>query len=126
MGFPEDTNETLQNSYDMADELECDSVQFTTLIPLPGTALFRQVVKDKLFVRDVNLDELWKTPVSDGQAGFIIKPYNMSLDDLHKWRVKFDKILLKHWKTNPTPPTLGRGLKFDKDGKAPRLIYENN
>ncbi len=99
MGFPEDTNETLKNSYDMINELQLDKTNVGVAVPLPGTALFKQVVKDKLFVDPPNLDELWKEPIGLGQSDFIIKPYNMSLEDLHKWRAKFDSLQIKYWKT---------------------------
>jgi len=123
MGFPEDTNETLQRTYDMMDELQLDKAGVATLMPFPGTALFKQVVKDKLFIDDWNLDKLWKTPISLAQAEFVIKPYNMSLDDLYKWREKFDVMLVKYWKTSPSPKQPGRGLTLDKDGVKPRLGY---
>ena len=80
MGFPEDTNETLKNTYDMMDELKLDTVAVFTLIPFVGTALFKQVVKDKLFIDNWNLDELWKNPMQNQQAEFFIKPYNMTVD----------------------------------------------
>ena len=123
MGFPEDTNETLKNTYDMMDELQLDKAGVSTLIPFPGTALFKQVVKDKLFIRSWNLDDLWKTPISHGQTEFVIKPYNMSLDDLYKWREKFDVMLVKYWKTSSNPGQPGRNLSLDNDGVAPRLTY---
>ena len=117
MGFPEDTNETLKNTYDMMDELELDKAGVSTLMPFPGTALFKQVVKDKLLLGDWNLDELWKTPVSLAGADFYIKPYNMSLDDLYKWREKFDRIQVKHWKTNPNPAKFRRQIYSLNQGK---------
>jgi len=134
MGFPEDTNETLKNTYDMMNELQLDRASVGTLMPFPETALFKQVVKDKLFIRNWNLDELWKTPISHGQSEFVIKPYNMTIDDLHTWRGKFDKIHLKYWKTNPGSPVLGNNLSLDNSGVIPRythrrrssaLIYES-
>ena len=75
MGFPEDTNETLKNTYDMINELQLDKTAVGVAIPLPGTALFNQVVKDKLFVDPPDLDDLWKTPIGVDQSGFVIKPY---------------------------------------------------
>jgi len=123
MGFPEDTNETLKSTYDMMDELQLDKVSVGTLMPHPGTNLFNQVVKNKLFIHNWNLDELWKTPISQSQGEFIIKPFNISLDDLYKWREKFDKMLIKYWKTNPNPATLERKLAFDSAGRAPRVTY---
>ena len=116
MGFPEDTHETLSNSYDMMDELQLDKIGCGTLIPYPGTALFDQVVKDKLFIDNWKLDELWKIPVSNA-GEFVIKPYNMSLDELYKWREKFDKIQVKHWKTNPNPAKFRRQMYSLNQGK---------
>ena len=56
------------------------------------------------------------------QSEFVIKPYNMSIDDLYKWREKFDKINTKHWKTNPNPPTAGGNITPDKTGYVPRFV----
>lgn len=134
MGFPEDTNETLKDTYDMMDELQLDKVSMATLVPHPGTALFDQVVKDKLFIHEWNLDELWKTPVGHSQTGFLIRPYDMSVDDLYKWRKKFDVMKVKNWKTNTNVESLGKGLRLhDADAavkeafqkKKSSLIYES-
>ena len=123
MGFPEDTNETLKNTYDMINELQLDKTAVGAAIPLPGTALFNQVVKDKLFVDPPNLDELWKEPIGQEQSDFIIKPYNMSLDDLHKWRAKLDSLQIKYWKTNSNPATVGHNMSPDHKGIVPRLVF---
>ena len=129
MGFPEDTNETLQRTYDMMNELQLDKYSVASLIPFPGTALFKQVVKDKLFIDDWNLDEFWKTPISNIQSEFVIKPYNMSLDDLYKWRKKFDAMIVKYWKTSSKPRQPGRNLSFyprvEYRKKNSALIYES-
>ena len=55
----------------MMDELQLDKAAVSTLMPFPGTALFKQVVKDKLFIRNWNLDELWKTPVAVAGADLV-------------------------------------------------------
>jgi radical SAM superfamily enzyme YgiQ (UPF0313 family) len=123
MGFPEDTNETLQNSYDMIDELQMDHPTVQALIPLYGTPLFKQVVRDRLFIGDWNLDEIWKTPLSLVQSTFVIKPYNMSIDSLYKWRQKFDILLSKHSKTNPNSVTGSHKISIDSSGVFPRPIH---
>jgi len=119
MGFPEDTNETLKDTYDMIHELQLDNTNVHPVIPFPGTSLFKQVVKDKLLLGDWNLDELWKTPVAVAGADFYVKPYNMSIDDLYKWREKFDSIKIKYWKTDAkhTPETayIKSGKEIDTD-----------
>ena len=124
MGFPEDTNETLQNSYDFINEIQLDKVGVGTLVPFPETKLYEQVVKEKLWIIEPNYDELWKKPVSQGQGDFIIKPHNMTIEDLYYWRGKFDEIQVKYWKTNPNPANYGRGLDIAKDKVVPRFIHE--
>ena len=101
MGFPEDTNETLQDTYDMMEEIQLDKMQVGTLVPFPETQLFKQVIKENLFINKWNIDELWKTPISYQQGEFVIKPYRMSLEDLAHWRKKFDDLKFKYWTTNP-------------------------
>ena len=75
---------------------------------------------------DWKLDELWKTPVAVAGADFYVKPYNMSIDDLYKWREKFDSIKIKYWKTdaNHTPETayIKSGKKIDDSNVHSRLI----
>ena len=119
MGFPEETNETIQDTYDLIDEIKLDKFGVNIAMPFPGTALFKQVVKDDLFVRKWNLKDLWKNPMSIAQNEFIIKPYNMSLDDMAMWRDKFESIYTKHWKTNPIKR---RPLSRNKTSS---LVYES-
>ena len=125
MGFPEDTNETLKSTYDMMHELQLDNTGVHPVIPFPGTALFKQVVKDKLLLGDWNLDELWKTPVSVAGADFYVKPYNMSLDDLYKWREKFDAIKIQYWKTN-ADQVPGKNIGIDSSSTAPRGHFDRS
>jgi len=132
MGFPEDTNESLQNSYNMMEELELDNYSVQTVIPFPETKLFNQVVKEKILLGNWNMDELWRTPITLGQygqkQGFLIKPHNMSLDDLDKWRSKFDEIKLKYW-TIASKKTKYANLTKLSANKIPKknsgLIFES-
>ena len=123
MGFPEDTNETLQNTYDMMNEIQTDKTSCSTLIPFPETALFKQVVRDNLFIKKRILDEMWKTPISLDQNEFVIKPYNMSVDDLYEWRGKFDKLITKFWKTNPIQPVMEKYYTDKTTLKSVRTVY---
>jgi len=96
MGFPEDTNETLQETLDMINDLKLDRNWVGTLIPFPGTPVFDQCVQDNLFIRGLDIDTLWRTPVRAHQDGSVIKPYNMSIKDLLVWRETFIKIRFKY------------------------------
>ena len=54
----------------------------------------------------------------------------MSLDDLYKWREKFDTIKIKYWKTDAehTPETAyiktGKNIDIDSSSATPRLIHK--
>jgi radical SAM superfamily enzyme YgiQ (UPF0313 family) len=96
MGFPEDTNETLQEMLDMINDLQLDRNWVGNIIPFPGTPIFDQCVRDNLFIEDININELWKTPVRAHQTGSVIKPYSMSLEELEKWRKTFIDIRFKY------------------------------
>jgi len=96
MGFPEDTNETLQDTLDMINDLKLDRNWVGTVIPFPGTPLFSQCVRDNLFIGGIDVDDLWQTPVRAHQDGSVIKPYAMSLDELQAWRKTFIDIRFKY------------------------------
>jgi hypothetical protein len=96
MGFPEDTNETLQETMDMIDELQLDRNWVGALIPFPGTPIFDQCVRDNLFIDGIDTSNLWREPVRAHQEGCVIKPYNMTLEDLFNWRRKFIDIRFKY------------------------------
>jgi len=119
MGFPEETNETLQDTYDLIEEIKLDKFGVNVVMPFPGTALFNQVVRDDLFVRKWKLEELWKKPMSMTQSEFVIKPYNMSLDDMYMWRDKMRNMCTKYWKTNPIKR---QPISYNKTSS---LVYES-
>jgi anaerobic magnesium-protoporphyrin IX monomethyl ester cyclase len=97
MGFPEDTNETLQETYALIEALKPDRANVGTLIPFPGTPIFDQCVRDDLFIEKINIDDYWKTPFRPHQHGAVIKPYKMNLDELSMWREKFIDIRYKYF-----------------------------
>ena len=95
MGFPEDTPQTLDDSYDLMCELELDIYVIASLIPFPGTTLFDQCVKDNLFLSDLPYNDLWKGVIhfdSSEHDKFYIKPYRMTINDLNRYRLKFEAI----------------------------------
>ena len=117
MGFPEDTNKTLQETYDMIENIKPDRANVGTLIPFPGTPIFDQCVRDDLFINKFDLDDYWKTPFRPHQKGAVIKPYKMSLDDLDNWRTKFQDIRYKYFgHLHHGVFNLPNGYKRDDDG----------
>lgn len=88
IGMPEETRETLQDTYDMIRDLRFDKVHLTNLVPFPGTAVFAQAMRDHLFTGEVDLDNLFlaDTQYQTNYRHFSIKPYNMSIAELLEFR----------------------------------------
>lgn len=95
IGMPEDTQETLTESYEMIKEIDIDEVYVTNLMPFPGTSVFQQATKDNLFVDEVDLDNLWRMPGFHYHSNykFYIKPYKMDIEELGEYRKKFDDLI---------------------------------
>ena len=93
MGFPEDTCETLDATYQMIERLKLDDVYVNNLLPFPGTKLFNQCVNDNLLI-DFSADNIWQADClfTTGNSRFFIKPYNLSLEKLEEYRVRFDEL----------------------------------
>ncbi len=95
-GFPEDTVETVQDTYDMICDLKLDRNYVFNIIPFPGTRVFQEAKQHNLFIGDFAVDELWKgkinlDPVAD-EPRFFIKPHNMEIEDLKHFRTLFDSV----------------------------------
>ena len=95
IGMPEDTPATLIETFNMIVDIDVDEPYVTNLMPFPGTAVFDQALRDKLFVSDFDLDNLWaKTGFHyHNNFRFYIKPYNMSVEELDEFRIKFDELV---------------------------------
>jgi len=98
IGMPEDTRDTLQQTYDMIREIEIDDPYVTNLIPFPGTRVFEQARRDNLFVEDFDFQNLWRM---DGfhyhdNRRFYIRPYQLRLEELQEFRRAFDRLLLEN------------------------------
>lgn len=95
IGMPEDTPETLMETYNLMLELEVDDCSVANAVPFPGTALHAQCSRESLFVKEPGgwADEsLFATNKGDG---FFIKPKAMSIEELIMYRGMFDDLRLK-------------------------------
>ncbi len=94
IGFPEDTPETLNDSLDMIQQLDLSLDMTGNLMPFPGTQVYEQAIKDKLFVKEFNAEDVWSGQFLSlyTRQDFYIKPYNMELEELKEYRQKFDEI----------------------------------
>lgn len=95
IGMPEDTLQTLNETYEMIREIDVDKPIVTNLMPFPGTKLFEQAVRDKMFVDDVDPTQVWSMDslYFTGNKNFFIKPYDMSIDELVAFRKRFDDLI---------------------------------
>lgn len=93
LGMPEDTCDTVQETYNMIIRINVDQPIVTNLMPFPGTKLFEQCLRDNLLV-GINVKDLWKYAniYFTGNKQFFVKPYNMLLEDLVSFRIKFDDL----------------------------------
>lgn len=97
MGFPEETHETLMETYNLILELQLDMNNVFNLIPFPGTRIFDQALRDGLFINNVDPSRLWTGEFglhADAQNEFYIKPYQMEIEELLIFRKKFDELRL--------------------------------
>ena len=58
IGYPGETYEEIQQTVDFAMNCGADSFSFSILNPLPGTPIYRQVLKEKLFWDGRSLEDM--------------------------------------------------------------------
>tara|TARA_B100000315_G_scaffold136259_1_gene125552 strand:+ start:6629 stop:6994 length:366 start_codon:yes stop_codon:yes gene_type:complete len=121
MGFPEDTNETLQETYDLIVDMKPDRANVGILTPYPGTPIFDQCIKDDLFIRKFDLEDYWRTPFRPHQGEVVIKPYDMSLEELDLWQQRFENIRYKFFGLYNTLFKLPVGYMRDDQGLVQRV-----
>lgn len=93
MGFPEETEETLEQTRKLIVDLSLDVNAVSTLVPFPKTAVHDQAKKDGLLL--INMDQVWQgydyfDPQNKDR--FFIQPYKTSLYTLQKYRNIFNSM----------------------------------
>jgi radical SAM superfamily enzyme YgiQ (UPF0313 family) len=94
IGMPEDTLQTLEDTYTMIEEIDIDEALVANLVPYPGTRVYDQCLKDDLFI-DLDIKTLWKFDAlypHPGNKRFFVKPYSLSLEDLIHFRKRIDEL----------------------------------
>ncbi len=98
IGFPEETKETLIDTYKMVEKLSdrIDSMSLFYAVPFPGTKLFNQCKQEKLIVIDDNnlYNNMTFSNYNDSDVP-MIKPYGLELNELKNMRRRIYS-LLKH------------------------------
>jgi len=98
MGMPEETKETLDETYDLIEALDIDSFKMSVATPFPGTKLFEQCLRDDLFLIDKGkLGSLWRDiywyqRILNVDPPFFFKPYAVDIPTLEEYVNKFEAI----------------------------------
>ena len=91
IGYPEETKETLEETYQMIKKIKpfIKQVSVFNVVPFPGTPLFEYCQKKDLI--NLSLDELCKSNILSNynkSDHVFIKPYQLEIKDLIKFRKK--------------------------------------
>jgi anaerobic magnesium-protoporphyrin IX monomethyl ester cyclase len=88
IGVPEDTRESLEASCRLIEGLDTDDIALSIAAPYPGTELFEQCKRDRLFLPDMNLDRLYEADWYShaNLSRFYLKPYALDIDTLSAYR----------------------------------------
>ena len=87
IGFPEETEKTLQETYDLIKKYNFKKVAIGFAVPYPGTMLYMQTIKENLLT--VNSEDLYKFPaLYNFSSKPIIKPYKIDTERLIEFRIK--------------------------------------
>jgi len=94
IGMPEETRETLADTYHMIQKINTHKTIVMNLVPFPGTEVFAQAVKDELLV-GVEQDKLY---LADNRYftnydQIFLKPYALELNDIRDFREKCNHLL---------------------------------
>lgn len=92
IGFPEETDETLNETYQLISSFPLDNYSLFYAIPFPGTRLYNQCFKERLFTEEYFYNtDLLVNQVDVGQmvkGRPCIKPYNLELSKLIEFKEK--------------------------------------
>lgn len=110
IGMPEETKETLMETYNIIKEINVDRVYLQTIIPFPGTKVHEQAVRDKLLV-NIDPEEFYKSDAlyTTNYNRFFIKHYNLDIEDLQKFR-KECEYLIAEQKFNKLSPNSAKTI----------------
>jgi radical SAM superfamily enzyme YgiQ (UPF0313 family) len=97
IGMPEDTAQTLENTYAMIESLDIDEPTVTNVVPFPGTELFKQCLDDGLLIDNLEVRNLWRDEsfFLTNNDRFFLKPYRLSIEELQDYRKKLDQLLTR-------------------------------
>jgi radical SAM superfamily enzyme YgiQ (UPF0313 family) len=108
IGMPEETVETLRETFEMISAIDVDKVHIHNIVPFPSTSIYDQALRDGLLV-DLDPENLYKKGnlFFKNREGFFIKPYKLSLEQLSAFRDKIENLPSIH-KNNLSSRDAGR------------------
>ncbi len=94
IGVPEETRETLMDTYNMIRDIDIDRIYLHNVVPFPGTKMFEQAVRDNLLV-DINVDNLYRSNelYITNYKRIFIKPYALDLEIMYDFKEKCEKLI---------------------------------
>ncbi len=108
IGMPEETAETLEETYRMIEKIRVDKTIVMNLVPFPGTETYRQAVRDNLLV-GVPREDLYLSNdrYFTNYDQIFLKPYALELDDIRAFRQRVNRLLERQQQSrrhkNPNP-----------------------
>ena len=87
VGFPPETEETVNDTIKFALKLKCDGINFETPIPIPGTKFFIYSILNRLITEKINFD-----------SGPIVKTIKLSKKQILKLKKYAEKKYFFHSK----------------------------
>jgi magnesium-protoporphyrin IX monomethyl ester (oxidative) cyclase len=93
IGMPEETSDTLMDTYEMIKKIEVNRVFMMNVVPFPGTEVFAQARRDNLLV-DTDPDKLYLADdrYLTNYDRFFLKPYKLELAQLKEFREKCEQL----------------------------------
>ncbi len=100
IGMPEETHETLEETYRMIEQIQVDKTIVMNLVPFPGTETYRQAVRDNLLV-GVSQEDLYLSNdrYFTNYDQIFLKPYALELEDIRSFRERCNRLLEKQRRT---------------------------
>jgi len=94
IGMPEETHETLEETYRMIEQIRPDKTIVMNLVPFPGTEVFQQALRYNLLVgvepqRLYLADDRYFTNVDQ----VFLKPYALEIEDIQAFRERCQRLL---------------------------------
>ena len=109
IGLPEETHETLDETYRLITQFPLDNYSLFYAVPFPGTRLYRQCFAEKLFTQDFFYDV--NQMVERGDVGQMvkgtpcIKPYALEVEEVVAFKEQAMAYLKKQREASPVPPS---------------------